>query len=135
MGGMFFLFWGGKVNDKKITKIKNGEGFRWPPFDILHATTNQKHAGLTEGGWDRPRDRARTLGECDGNDKPLAEGNNDDNDKYGKDGDIPNNDDEYAVGIDGVDKPLEEGDNKCGTLSAAPARACPERQWPSMPSR
>ncbi len=51
---------------KKITELKYNEGLRWPPFDILHATTNQKNAGVTEGGWDRPRDRARTLGEHDG---------------------------------------------------------------------
>ncbi len=56
---------------------------------------------MTEGGWDRPRDRARTLGERDGNDKPLAEGDEDD-DEYGEDGDIPDDDDEYAVGVDGV---------------------------------
>jgi hypothetical protein len=31
-----------------------------------------------------------------------AEGNKDDNNEYGKDGDIPNYDDKYAVGIDGV---------------------------------
>ncbi len=43
-----------------------------------------------EGGWDRPHDSARTLGEHDGNDK----GNKDDDDKYGKDGNIS-------------DKPLE----------------------------
>ena len=36
------------------------------PFDFFHATTNQKHAGVTEGGWDRPHERARTLGERDG---------------------------------------------------------------------
>ncbi len=42
-----------------------------------------------EGGWDRPRNRARTLRECDGNNKPLADGNDDDNDKYDKDGNIP----------------------------------------------
>jgi hypothetical protein len=92
MGGMFFLFWGGELNDKKITKIKYNEGLRWPPFDILHATTNQKQAGVTEGEWDRPRDHVRTLREHDGNDKPLAEGNkdDDDNDKYDKDGNIPN---------------------------------------------
>ena len=52
---------------------------------FCHATTNQKHAGVTEGGWDRPHDRARTLGECDGNN----EGNKDDNKEYGKDGNIP----------------------------------------------
>jgi hypothetical protein len=49
MGGVFFLFWGSKLNDKKITEIKPDEGLRWLPFDILHATTNQKHAGVTEG--------------------------------------------------------------------------------------
>ncbi len=38
-----------------------------------------------EGGWDRPHNRARTLGEHDGNE----EGDEDDNDKHGKDGDIP----------------------------------------------
>ncbi len=45
-----------------------------------------------EGGWDRSRDRARMLRERDGNDKPLAEGNddNDDDDKYNKDGNITN---------------------------------------------
>ncbi len=60
---------------------------------------------MTEGGWDRPRDRARTLGERDGNDKPLAEGDEDNDEEYGKDGDIPNNDEKYAVGINGVGKP------------------------------
>jgi hypothetical protein len=75
------------------------------------------------------------LGERDSNDKPLAEGDDDNDDEYGKDGDIPNNNDEYTVGFDGVDKPLDEGDNECGILSAAPARACPESQRPSVPSR
>jgi hypothetical protein len=65
---------------------------------FCHATTNQKHAGVTEGGWDMPRDRARTLGERDGNNNPLGEGNNDDNnDEYSKDGDIPDDNDEYAL--------------------------------------
>jgi hypothetical protein len=110
--------------------MKNNEGLRWPPFDILHATTNQKHVGVMEGGWDRPRDRAKTLGERDGNEEPHAEGNNDndDDDEYGKDGDISVDDNEYAVGVDGVNKPLDEGNNECDTLSAAPARACPESQ-------
>jgi hypothetical protein len=45
---------------------------------------------------------------------------NDDDDEYGEDKDIPNDDDEYAVGFGGVDKPLEEGKEECGTLSAAP---------------
>jgi hypothetical protein len=96
-------------------------------FYILHATTNQKYTGVMEGGWDRPHDRARRLGEHDGNDEPLAEGNDDDNDEYNKDGNIPDDDDEFAIGIDGVDEPLDEGNNKYDTLSAAPARACPAR--------
>ncbi len=50
-----------------------------------------------EGGWDRPRNRVRTLGEHDGNDEPLAEGNDDDDNKYGEDGNIPNDDDEYTL--------------------------------------
>ena len=90
---------------------------------------------MTEGGWDRPRDRARTLRERDGNDEPLAEGDNNYDDEYCEDGDIPDDDDEYAVRVDGVDEPLDEGDDECGTLSAAPARACPESQRPSVPSR
>jgi hypothetical protein len=136
MGGMFFLFWGGESNDKTITKIKHDKGLRWPPFDILNATTNQKHVGITEGGWDRPPEGARMLGECDGKDEPLAEGNdNDDNNEYGKDGNILNNNHEYAVGVDGVDEPLDEGNDECDTLCAAPPRACPESQRPSVPSR
>ncbi len=61
---------------------------------FLHATTNQKHAGVMEGGWDRPHDRARTLGERDGND----EGDEDDDDEYSENGDILDDDDEYAAG-------------------------------------
>ncbi len=48
---------------------------------------------MKEGEGDRPRDRARTLREHERNDEPLAEGddNNDVNDEYDEDGDIPNN--------------------------------------------
>ncbi len=67
-------------------------------MDILHAPTNQKQAGVTEGGWDRPCDRARTFRERDGNDEPFVEGDDDDDNEYDEDGDIPNDDDEYAVG-------------------------------------
>ncbi len=66
MGGCFSYFGAANRTTKKITKIKYNEGLRWPLFDIFHATSNQKHVGVTEGGWDRPRDRARTLGERDG---------------------------------------------------------------------
>ncbi len=52
---------------------------------------------MTEGGWDRPCDRARTLGEHDGNDEPLAEGNDDDDNEYSEDGNIPDGDNEYAL--------------------------------------
>ncbi len=44
-----------------------------------------------EGGWDRPRDYARMLREHDGNNEPLAEGDDDNNNKYNKDGNIPDN--------------------------------------------
>jgi hypothetical protein len=52
---------------------------------------------MTEGGWDRPRDHARTLGERDGNNEPHAEGDDDNNNMYGKDGDIPDDNDKYAL--------------------------------------
>ncbi len=64
------------------------------PFDFFHATTNQKHAGVSEGGWYRLHNCARTLGECDGNDK----GNKDDDKEYSEDGDIPDDYDKYAGG-------------------------------------
>ena len=62
-----FLFWGGELNDEKNYKIKYNEGLRWGRRLIFcHATTNQKYVGMTEGGWYRPCDRARLLGERDG---------------------------------------------------------------------
>ncbi len=61
MGRVVFLFRGHESNNEKTYKIKYNKGLRWLPFDILHATTNQKHTGVTEGGWDRPRNGARTL--------------------------------------------------------------------------
>jgi hypothetical protein len=102
------------LSNEKITVIKYNEGLRWLPFDILHATTNQKHAGVMEGGLDRSPDCARTLGECDGNNEPLAEGNNDDDNKGGEDGDIP---DDSAPPAESI------------------ARSRPESQCTSVPSR
>ncbi len=67
-----------------------------------------------EGGWDWPRDRARTLRERDGNDKPLAEGDNGNNGEYDEDGDIPDNSVPPAESI---------------------ARSRPESQSASEPSR
>ncbi len=81
---------------------------------------------MTEGGWDRPRDHARSLGERDGNDKPLAEDNEDDDDEYSKDGNIPDNKDEYAVGVDGVGEPLEEGNNQRCPRSSMPCKSAAE---------
>ncbi len=44
-----------------------------------------------KGGWDKLRNCARTLEEHDGNNEPLVEGDNNDDNKYGEDGDIPDN--------------------------------------------
>ncbi len=89
-GGDVFLISGWHIERQKITKIKYNEGLRRAPLDILHVTTNQKQASVTEGEWDRSRNRARTFWERDGNNKPLAEGNNDNDDEYDEDGNIPN---------------------------------------------
>ncbi len=48
-GVVFFLFRGGKLNDKKITKIKYNEGLRWPPFDILSCNNQPKTHGCDGG--------------------------------------------------------------------------------------
>jgi hypothetical protein len=55
-----------------------------------------------EGGWDRPRNCARMFGERDCKDKPLAEGNDDGDDEYGKDGNFPEDNNKYPIGIGGV---------------------------------
>ncbi len=47
-----------------------------------------------EGGWYRPHDRARTFGERDGNDKS----DEDDDNEYSVDGDIPDDEDKYNGG-------------------------------------
>ncbi len=122
-GGVFFLFWGGELNDKKITKIKYNKGLRWLPSIFCHAITNQKHAGMMEGGWDRPHNCARSLGEHDGNDKPLAEGDKDNGDGYSKDGDIPDNDNEYTIGVNDVGKPLDEGDHQRCPRTSMPCKS------------
>jgi hypothetical protein len=110
-GRVFSLNRGGELNNKKITKIKYNEGLRWLPFNFFHVTTNQKHVGVTGGGWDRPHDRARTLGERDGNDK----GNEEDNDEYGKDGNIPNDDDKYAGGCQTTKKNTRTNQKHAGS--------------------
>ncbi len=105
-GGCFSYFGAANRTIKKITKIKYNKGLRWPPSNILHATTDQKQAGMTEEGWDKPRDRARMLRECDDNEEPLAEGNNNDDDEYNKDSNIPKDEDKYAVGLTVSTSPL-----------------------------
>ena len=82
---------------------------------------------MTEGGWDRPRDYARMLGERDGNGEPLAEGDEDDDDKYGKNGDIPDDDDKYAIGVNSVDEPLDEGDHQRCPRTSVPCKSAAER--------
>ncbi len=79
-----------------------------------------------EGGWDRPRNHARLLGERDGNDEPLAEGDKDDNNKYSKDGNIPNDDDKYAVGGNGVGKTLDEGNDQNCPRTSVPCESADE---------
>ncbi len=105
--------------------MKYNKGLRWPLFDILNATTNQKHMGVMEEGQDWLHSNAKTLGEGDGNNEPIAEGDNNDNDKYDKDGGIADDDNKYTIGVDGVNEPLDKGNNKYDTLSAPPTQACP----------
>ncbi len=83
--------------------------------------------GVMEGGWDTPGNRARTLGERDGNNKPLADGDKDNDNKYGKDGDILDNDDKYAIGVKGVSKPLDEGDNQHCPCTSVPCESAAAR--------
>ncbi len=87
-GGVYgegvFLILGWQIEQQKNTKIKYNRGLRWLLFHIFHATTNQKLAGVTKGGWDRPRSHKRTIRELDGNNKPLAEGNNNNNNNVGR---------------------------------------------------
>ncbi len=64
----------------------------------------------------------RTLREHDGNDKPFVEDNDDDNNNgYDKDGKIPNEDDEYALGLMVSMNPLTRAMTSM-KLSALPPR-------------
>jgi hypothetical protein len=42
----------------QIEQRNKNERLYRPPFDILHVTTNLKHAVMTEGGWDKTCHRA-----------------------------------------------------------------------------
>ncbi len=111
-GGAFFLFRGGKLNSKKITKIKYYKGLRWPPFEILSCNNQPKTRGHDGGGMGYAAQPCKDIGKHDGNNEPLAEGNGGKDNEYGKGGDISNDDNEYAVGVNGVSKPLDEGNNQ-----------------------
>jgi hypothetical protein len=65
MGVVLLLCSGGQIEEQKIYKNKIRHGLRWPLFDILHTTTNQKHVGAMEKGWYRTCNRVVTLGEQD----------------------------------------------------------------------
>jgi hypothetical protein len=81
---------------------------------------------MMEGGWDRPRDCARTLRERDGNNELLTEGNKDDDDEYSEDGDIPNDNNKYAVGVNGVSKTLDVGDDQRCPRTSVPCKSADE---------
>ncbi len=50
-GGCYFFSWGSKLNNNKTTNIIYDVALhRWSLFNSLHATTNQKHSGVMEGG-------------------------------------------------------------------------------------
>jgi hypothetical protein len=93
------------LNNKKY-KNKIRCGLRWLPFDILHVTTNQKHVGLTEGGWDRTCYQAGTLGEHDSIVLGLLSMPKYDPSKYTEEGSIANVNNKYAVADNVNNKPL-----------------------------
>jgi len=49
MGGMSSRRMGRQMKRQKIEKIKTDRGIRGPLDDEFNTTTNQKHAGATEG--------------------------------------------------------------------------------------
>ncbi len=64
MGVVLVLCLGWQIEKQKNYKSKIQRGLRWLAFDILHTTTNQKHADTMEKRWDRTHNRVVTLGEC-----------------------------------------------------------------------
>jgi hypothetical protein len=67
MGGGVFLILGRQIERRKqLQKENTTKALDGRRSIFCHATTNQKHTGVTEGGWDRPHDRVRMLGEHDG---------------------------------------------------------------------
>ncbi len=93
---------------------------------FCHATTNQKHAGMTEGRWDRPRDCARTLGEHDGKLRATKTMKM----STARTVTSPTMTTNTPLASMVSASPLTRA-----MTSAAPARACPASQRPSVPSR
>jgi hypothetical protein len=96
---------------------------------ICHATTNQKHAGMTEGGWDRPHNRARTLGERDGNASPLLRAATMTTMSMVRMVTSPMTMTNTPLALMVSASPLTRA-----TISAASAQACSASQRPSVPS-
>ncbi len=92
---------------------------------FCHATTNQKHAGVTEGGWDRPCNRARTLGERDGKLRAMKTTTT----ITARTATSPTTTTNTPLASMVSASPLTRA-----TTSAAPARACPASQRSSVPS-
>jgi hypothetical protein len=59
-GGVLSLHMGQQIEQQQKYKNNIWGGLRRLPFDIVHATTNLKHAGVTEGGWDTTCDQVGT---------------------------------------------------------------------------
>jgi hypothetical protein len=116
---------GRKIEQRKKYKNKVQRSLRWPTYNILHATTNQKHAGVTEGGWDRTRNWAKMVGERDFIVLGLLSAPKHEPSKYANEGDIANDNVEYAVGNDGNDKPLAKADDDNNAPIAAAANDKP----------
>ncbi len=76
------------------------------------------------------------LRERDVNDEPLAEGNNNNDDKFNKDGNIPNENNEFAIGLMVSTSPLTRVTTSMKLLALPPcegalrvsARACPHAE-------
>ncbi len=64
-GGHHTIVWGGKLSNKKLYKLKKCCGFKWLLIDFSNATTNQKHAGITEDRKVRRFNRGRVWGKRD----------------------------------------------------------------------
>jgi hypothetical protein len=55
-GGVLSLRAGQQIEQHKKNKNKIHCGLRWPCYNISHATTNQKHVGVTKETWGKRSD-------------------------------------------------------------------------------